>query len=65
MLEESVDRTEAELGTLRLLIARACHVNSLTDYELENLISLVNDYEGTRLFHQKLTEQLERENATA
>jgi len=60
MLERQVDRTENELGMLTRLLAKACHVNALNDWELENLCRLVHDYESTRSLHDSLKDQLER-----
>jgi phage shock protein A len=61
MLEQHVDRAEGELAQLKSLLAKACHVNKLTDEELNNLCELVREYEGTLSLHESLTEQLEME----
>lgn len=65
MSENNIERLEAELGTLRSYLAKACHVNRLDDYELKNLISLVNDYEGTRLLLQEHKNSLKNEKVGA
>ena len=60
MLERHVDRAEQELATLKNLLAKACHVNKLNDEELENLVELVREYEGTKSLHEGLSDQLTR-----
>lgn len=60
MLERHTDRAERELSELRNLLAKACHVNALNEQELQNLVELVREYEGTKSLHEGLTEQLER-----
>ena len=60
MLERHADRAEQELGELKNLLAKACHVNALNEQELENLVELVREHEGTKSLYEGLTEQLER-----
>jgi uncharacterized protein involved in exopolysaccharide biosynthesis len=59
LLQNHAERAESELATLKHELAKACHVNALNDEELENLVELVREYEGTKSLYESLSEQLE------